>query len=240
VSNAYAARASTAGPAAGLAIRPVLRNVYLWMAFGLAVTAVCAYFTVRSSSLFSLLLSPFWTWGIFFLQLILVASLAGAIFRLPVGVAALMFVVYAALNGFTLSLLTLHYSLGTLVPAFVTTAVLFFAMTIVATATSIDLTRIGTFVFMALIGLIVCMIVNVFVQSAEFDFVISAFGVLVFTALTAADTQKIQRWASDPAIVAGGENATMRLSILGALTLYLDFLNLFIFLVRIFGRGGRR
>ncbi len=237
MASGYAAGAATAQTTPIVEVRPLLRNVYLWMCLGLVVTAVSAYITINSRALLNLLLSPFWVWGIFFLQLILVATLAGAIMRLSVGAAALMFIVYSGLTGFTLSLLVLHYSLGTLVPAFVTTAVLFGTMTIAATVTSIDLTRTGTYAFMALIGLIVAMIINIFVQSAEFDLVISVVGVIVFTALTAADTQKIQQWAADPAIAGSGDGVMMRLSILGALTLYLDFLNLFIFLVRIFGRS---
>jgi uncharacterized protein len=236
MSSGYAAGAVRTEPFSGVAVRPLLRNVYLWMCAGLAVTTVSTYLTLNSRALLGLLLSPFWVWGIFFLQLILVATLAGAIRTLSARAAVVMFLAYSALTGFTLTLLVLHYGVGTLVPAFVTTAALFGAMTIVGTVTRIDLTRMGAYLLMALIGLIVAMIVNIFLQSAEFDLVISALGVLVFTALTAADTQKIQRMASDPTIATAGGDAMLRLSIVGALTLYLDFLNLFIFLVRIFGR----
>lgn len=237
MASGYAAGAAAARTTPVIEVRPLLRNVYLWMCLGLVVTGLSAFVTLNSRALLNILLSPFWVWGIFFLQLILVATLAGAIFRLSVGAAALIFIAYSALTGFTLTLLVLHYGFGTLVPAFVTTAALFAAMTIVATVTTLDLTQVGTYAFMALIGLILAMIVNIFVQSAEFDLVISIVGVIIFTALTAADTQKIQQWASDPAIAAAGEGTMMRLSILGALTLYLDFLNMFIFLVRIFGRS---
>jgi FtsH-binding integral membrane protein len=237
MASGYAAGAASTRATPIVEVRPLLRNVYLWMCLGLVVTAVSAYITINSRALLNLLLSPFWVWGIFFLQLVLVATLAGAIFRLSVGAAALMFIVYSGLTGFTLSLLVLHYGLGTLVPAFITTAALFAAMTIVATVTSLDLTQTGTYAFMALIGLIIAMIINIFIQSAEFDLVISIVGVIIFTALTAADTQKIQQWAADPSIAGSGDGVMMRLSILGALTLYLDFLNMFIFLVRIFGRS---
>jgi FtsH-binding integral membrane protein len=237
MASGYASEAFGAQTTPIIEVRPLLRAVYLWMCLGLVVTAVSAYITVNSRALLGLLTSPFWVWGIFFLQLILVATLAGAIFRLSVGAAVAIFIAYSALTGFTLSLLILHYGFGTLVPAFVTTAALFGAMTIAATVTTVDLTRTGTYAFMALIGLILAMIVNIFVQSAEFDLVISIVGVVIFTALTAADTQKIQRWAADPSIASGGNDTAMRLSILGALTLYLDFLNMFIFLVRIFGRS---
>ncbi|MBV9328450.1 MAG: Bax inhibitor-1/YccA family protein [Chloroflexi bacterium] len=237
MASGYAAGAIREQTTSLVEIRPLLRNVYLWMCLGLVVTAVSAYFTITSRALLNLLMSPFWTWGIFFLQLMLVATLAGAIFRLSVPAAGVIFIAYSALTGFSLSLLVLHYGLGTLVPAFVTTAALFGTMTIAATVTRVDLTRTGTYAFMALIGLLIAMIVNIFIQSAEFDLVISVVGVIIFTALTAADTQKIQQWAADPTVAARGNDVMARLSILGALTLYLDFLNLFIFLVRIFGRN---
>jgi FtsH-binding integral membrane protein len=237
VASSYAGGAAAVSTAPLVEVRPLLRNVYLWMCLGLVITAFSAYITTNSRALLSLLMSPFWTWGIFFLQLILVATLSGAIFRLSVAAAAILFIVYSGLTGFTLTLLVLHYGLGTLVPAFVTTAALFGTMTIAALVTRVDLTSIGTYAFMALIGLLLAMIVNIFVQSAEFDLVISIVGVVIFTALTAADTQKIERWASDPSIAGGGSGVAARLSILGALTLYLDFLNMFIFLVRIFGRN---
>ena len=227
-------------PKLAIEIRPILRNVYLWMTLGLALTAVVAFGTVSSQRLLAIVTStPLLVWGIFFLQLIMVASLGTAIFRMPVSAAFAVFFAYSALTGFTLSLLVLHYGFGTLVPAFVTTAALFGTMTVFAALTPIDLTRFGSYLFIALIGLIIAMIVNAFVQSAEFDLVISGLGVVVFTALTASDTQRIMRWASDPEIKARGTEVTTRLSILGALTLYLNFLNLFIFLLRIFG-GGRR
>jgi FtsH-binding integral membrane protein len=236
MSDAYAASMASALPL--VQVRPLLRRVYLYMAFGLAVTAVVSYWTVTSPAVLSLILTNYWLfWVIFIAQLIMVAVLSARVMSLSTSAALGIFLVYAALNGFTLSGLVLTYGLGTLAPAFVTTAALFAAMTIVATVTTLDLTRVGTFAIMGVIGLILAMLVNLFVRNSGFDLLISVLGVILFTALTASDTQKIQRWASDPRIAAGGEAAIARLGVLGALMLYLDFLNLFIFLVRIFGRG---
>jgi FtsH-binding integral membrane protein len=151
--------------------------------------------------------------------------------------AGLMFFVYAAVNGFTLSLIFLVYNLGAIGAAFLTTAGLFGAMTIVGLTTQIDLTKYSTYFMMAIIGLVIAMVVNIFLRSSGFDLLISFAGVIIFTALTAYDTQKIKNMASDPTIDAGSD-AAMKLSILGALTLYLDFINLFLFLLRLF--GGRR
>jgi hypothetical protein len=207
------------------------------MAFGLAVTAVVSFWTVTSPAVLSLIVSNAWLfWVIFIVQLIMVGVLSARAMSMSLGAALGIFLVYAALNGFTLSGLVLTYGLGTLAPAFVTAAALFGAMTAVATLTTLDLTKVGTFAIMGVVGLILAMIVNIFVRSSGLDLLISVIGVIIFTALTASDTQKIQRWASDPRFASGGD-ASARLGVIGALTLYLDFLNLFIFLVRIFGRA---
>lgn len=217
--------------------RPLLRNVYLLMTLGLLVTAAMAYVTVNSEPLRDLLSYPLVVWGVFIVQLILVGALSVAIFRLSTGAAAAIFLVYAASVGFTLSLLLLYYDIGTLTTAFVATAALFGAMSIVGMTTSVDLTKMGTYLFIGLIALLFAMLLNIFLRSSTFDLVISLIGVALFTALTAYDTQKIARLASDPRIQADGSALMGKLSVLGALTLYLDFLNLFLFLVRILGRS---
>lgn len=217
-------------------IRPLLRNVYALMTLGLIVTATMAYFTTISPALFSLLRYPLVVFGVFILQLILVGSLAVAIWKLSTGAATAIFFIYAAVNGFSLSLIVLLYDLGTLTLAFVATAALFGAMTIVGLTTKMDLTKWGTFLFMGLIGLLIAMLINIFFRSSAFDFIISIVGVLLFTGLTAYDTQKIVRMASDPRIQADESGLMGRLSVLGALSLYLDFLNLFLFILRLMGR----
>jgi hypothetical protein len=171
-------------------------------------------------------------------ELALVFALSLAIRRLSAGAATAMFFVYAGLNGFTLSLIFLGYQLGTISIAFGTTVVLFFVMTMIGLTTNIDLSKYRTYFMMALIGLIIAMVVNMFLGSGPLDYIISFAGVVIFTALTAYDTQKLYRLSADPSIQ--GEEATLltKLSILGALTLYLDFINLFLFLLRLFG-GSR-
>jgi FtsH-binding integral membrane protein len=128
------------------------------------------------------------------------------------------------------------YELGSIYTAFLDAAVLFGVMSVIGMTTKIDLTRIGSYLIMGVIGLFIAMIANLFFNSGPFGLVINIAGVLVFTALTAYDTQQIKRMASDPEIVGNGELA-LKLSLLGALRLYLDFINLFLFLLRL---GGRR
>jgi uncharacterized protein len=216
-------------------VRPLLRSVYIWMTLGLLITAVVAFAIADYAP--HLLQNVVLVWGILIAQLILVIVLAAAIWRLSFGVAALIFVVYAALTGFSLSGIVLYYSLGTLTQAFLSTAALFAVMSIVGITTKADLTRLGTYLIIGLVGIIIAMFINFFLRSNTFDFIISIIGVIIFTGLTAYDTQKIARLAADPRIEGEGSQLAGKLSILGALTLYLDFLNLFLFLLRIFGRN---
>ena len=216
-------------------VRPLLRSVYLWMTLGLLLTAVVAFAVADYAP--HLLQNVLLVWGILIAQLILVVVLATAIWRLSFGAAAFIFVVYAALTGFSLSGIVLYYSLGTLTQAFLSTAALFGVMSIVGLTTKADLSKLGTYLIIGLVGIIIAMFINFFLRSSAFDFVISILGVIIFTGLTAYDTQKIARMAADPRIEGEGSQLAGKLSILGALTLYLDFLNLFLFLLRIFGRS---
>ena len=217
-------------------VRPLLRSVYLWMTLGLLLTAVVAFAIADYAP--HLLQNVLLVWGILIAQLILVVVLAAAIWRLSFGAAALIFVLYAALTGFSLSGIVLYYSLGTLTQAFLSTAALFGVMSIVGITTKADLTKLGTYLIIGLVGIIIAMFINFFLRSNTFDFIISIIGVIIFTGLTAYDTQKIARLAADPRIEGEGSQLAGKLSILGALMLYLDFLNLFLFLLRIFGRSS--
>ena len=217
-------------------VRPLLRSVYLWMTLGLLLTAVVAFAVADYAP--HLLQNVLLVWGILIAQLILVVVLAAAIWRLSFGAAALIFVLYAALTGFSLSGIVLYYSLGTLTQAFLSTAALFGVMSIVGLTTKADLSKLGTYLIIGLVGIIIAMFINFFLRSSAFDFVISIVGVIIFTGLTAYDTQKIARLAADPRIEGEGSQLAGKLSILGALMLYLDFLNLFLFLLRIFGRSS--
>ena len=218
-------------------VRPLLRSVYLWMTLGLLITAVVAFAIADYAP--HLLENVLLVWGILIAQLILVVVLASAIWRLSFGAAALIFVLYAGLTGISLSGIVLYYDLGTLAQAFFSAAALFVVMSIVGFTTKVDLTKLGTYLIIGLFGIIIAMIINFFFRSNTFDYIISIIGVIIFTGLTAYDTQKISRLASDPRIEGEGSQLAGKLSILGALMLYLDFLNLFLFLLRIFGRSSR-
>jgi len=146
-----------------------------------------------------------------------------------------MFVAYAILNGLTLSLIFLVYDIGAINLAFFSAAGTFAAMSVLGYTTELDLSQYRTYFMMALIGLVIAMVINIFLHSSGLDLIISIAGVLIFTVLTAYDTQKIKRWAADPTFTEDG-SLLMKISIMGALTLYLDFVNLFLFLLRLFGR----
>ncbi len=210
----------------------ILRWVYLWMGFGLLVTAGVAVVTVNTPALLSLLASPV-LWIALIGELILVFALSAALPRLSPAVASLMFFVYAALNGFTLAGIFLVYTGSSISAAFVATAAMFGAMTIVGFTTRLDLTRFGSFLFMGLIGLLIAMLVNLFLASSGLSMLISVIGVLIFTGLTAYDTQTLKEMAR-----AGfaDEEVASKSAVMGALRLYLDFINLFLMLLRIMGR----
>lgn len=217
-------------------VRPLLRWVYAWMFLGLLVTAAVAFLTNTNEALIQLRTSPGVVFGSMFAQIGLVVAISWGIRRISPAVAAGLFMLYAALNGFVFSMLLLYFDIGSVFAAFATTAVLFGAMTIVGYTTDIDLTKLGGYLFMALIGLVLAMIVNIFLGSGPLEYIISFVGVLIFTGLTAYDTQKLKRMAADPTLQADG-SMVARLSIVGALTLYLDFVNLFLFLLRLMGAG---
>ncbi|MEO8612772.1 MAG: Bax inhibitor-1/YccA family protein [Chloroflexota bacterium] len=237
MSNFFGSPSESSIPASGLRVEfnALMRQVYLWMATGLLVTAAVAVGTATMPSLQRLALNPAVLIIAIIAELALVLILSFALKRLSPGVAIAMFFVYAALNGFTLSIIFLAYELPAIGAAFLTTAGLFGAMTVVGFTTKTDLSKYSTYFLMALIGLIIAGVINIFLQSSAFDFIISIAGVLIFTALTAYDTQRIKVMASDPTIQADG-SLSMKLSIMGALRLYLDFINLFLFLLRLFGR----
>ena len=219
----------------GLEIRPLLRRVYLWMTFGVLLTAIVALLTVTTPVLRNLLLNPLVVWGALIGELALVVVLSAAIRRLSPMVAALLFFAYAGLLGFSLSGIFFVYDLGSIALAFLSASALFGLMTFVGFATRADLTKLGTYLIVGLFGLIIATLLNLFLRSSTLDLLVSLVGVVLFTGLTAYDTQKIARMAKDPAVQEEGVMLG-RLSVLGALTLYLDFVNLFLFLLRLIGR----
>jgi len=220
-------------------IRPLLKNVYMWMTLGLLLTTAVAVVTNAVEPLRSLIHNPTVVIIAIFAQLGLVLALSFGLRRFSAQTATIMFLLYAGTMGFTLSLVLLAYTAGSIVAALGTTAVLFGTMTVLGLTTQIDLTKLGTYLFIGLIGVLIAMVVNIFLRSSGLEFIISILGVVIFTGLTAYDTQKIKRMAMDPSIEAEGGDLMQKLSIMGALTLYLDFINLFLFLLRLFGGGSR-
>jgi FtsH-binding integral membrane protein len=219
-------------PQGGVGLQPIMRQVYTWMGLGTLLTAVVAYITV-SSPLIYLAANPIILLVALLAEFGLVLGISLGFSRLSSGTALVLFFLYAALNGFTLSMVLLAYTSGSVFAAFVSTAALFGAMTILGYTTKVDLTKMGTFLMMGVFGLIIAMVVNMFINSGPLDTIISMAGVLIFTGLTAYDTQRIGRMAAQ--IGADGE-AGAKIGIFGALKLYLDFINMFLFMLRLFGR----
>jgi FtsH-binding integral membrane protein len=208
-----------------------LRSVYGWMCAGLAITAAVAYGIVSSPALVgSLASNQFLLIGLVVAQLALVFVLAARVTQLAPGLAAGLFVAYAALTGVTMSLILLVYTGESVVTTFVVTAGMFGALALYGTMTTRSLAGVGQFAFMGLIGLIIASLVGLFWKSDALQFLISVVGVIVFTALTAWDAQRLRQMA-----LALPEGQTTSYAVVGALALYLDFINLFLFLLRFMG-----
>jgi uncharacterized protein len=210
----------------------LIRQVYAWMGAGLTITSIMALVTLSSPVILTAITeNRLVFYGLMIGELALVFTLSGAINRLSATTATLLFVAYSALNGVTLSIMALVYTANSIASTFVITAGMFGAMSIYGYMTKRDLTSWGSFLFMGLIGVVIASVVNIFVGSSAVSWIVSAVGVLVFTGLTAYDTWKIKAMAAQ-----GTEGR--KPAILGALTLYLDFINLFLMLLRF--TGNRR
>lgn len=212
----------------------LMRKVYLWMAMALVITGVTSYGVASSPGLMqAILTNNALLWVLIIAEFGLVFAISAAINKLSLTTATLLFVLYSVINGATLSVIFLVYTMESIASVFFITAGTFGVMAFIGYTTKKDLTSLGKMLFMALIGLIIATLVNVFfIQSSGFSLIVSYVGVLIFVGLTAYDSQKIKQMllqAPD-----AGESA-QKLALLGALTLYLDFINLFIYLLRIFG-----
>jgi len=206
-----------------------MRGVYAWMSLGLGLTSLAAFMTVSSPAAMQFVFgTPGVFMGLIIGELALVLIVSMGIGKLSGGTASLLFLLYSALNGVTLSAVLLAYTGASVVSAFVICAGMFGAMSVYGLVTGKDLTSWGSFLFMGLIGILLASVVNMFV-----NFVISCIGVLVFVGLTAYDTQKLK--VMGESAPADDALAIRRGTILGALTLYLDFINLFLMLLRLFG-----
>ncbi|MDA3852379.1 MAG: Bax inhibitor-1/YccA family protein [Spirochaetaceae bacterium] len=216
--------------------RSIFKNVYMWMTAGLALTGLVAWYVGHNVQILNTLLSNrMLFFGLIIGELIMVMTLARRITTMSVNKATVLFGAYAMLNGVTLSPLLLVYTGQDISLAFFTTAATFAGVSLWAMTTDKDLSGFRHYLIMGVWGLIIASLINYFVQSPMMYYLISYIGVAVFIGLTAYDTQQIQKWNNQL-----GENAdeamVTRLSILGALKLYLDFINIFLFMLRIFGR----
>jgi hypothetical protein len=212
------------------------RSVYGWMTVGLGLTAIVALYTVSSPALMQMIFgNKLVFYGLVIGQVGLVIALSAAINRLSATAATLMFCVYAALSGLTFASIFVVYTQSSIASTFFVTAGTFGAMSLYGLLTKKDLSSWGSFLFMGLIGVVIASIVNIFLESSAMTWVISCAGVLVFTGLTAYDTQSLKVLAQNG--FAHGEERK-KVAIIGALKLYLDFINLFLMLLRLLG-GSR-
>ncbi|MCR5240557.1 MAG: Bax inhibitor-1/YccA family protein [Prevotella sp.] len=214
---------------------PVLmRKVYVWMTLALVITGVTAYGVATSPGLMmAIATNKLLFWGLIIAEFGLVLAVSAAINKLSLTTATMLFVLYSVINGATLSFIFAVYTMSSIASVFFITAGTFAVMAFIGYTTKKDLTSMGKILLMALIGIIIATVVNIFLKSTGLEMIVSYLGVLIFVGLTAYDSQKIKQMllmAPD-----AGEGA-QKLALLGALSLYLDFVNLFIYLLRIFGR----
>jgi len=210
-----------------------IRRVYNWMGLGLAATALVALYTAGNPQLLGMIFgNTLVFFGLIIAELVLVFALSAGINRLSYATATLMFFVYSALNGLTLSVIFLAYTRASIASTFFVTAGTFGAMSFYGYTTKRDLSSWGSFLFMGLIGIILASVVNIFFNSPMVYWVVTYAGILVFVGLTAYDTNKLKEMA-----LAGfaDEEAEGKSAVMGALALYLDFINLFLMLLRILG-----
>ncbi|MBW2614978.1 MAG: Bax inhibitor-1/YccA family protein [Deltaproteobacteria bacterium] len=227
---------STTRPGVDVLVNDFVRSVYNWMGIGLTLTGFMAFYVSSSPTMIRLIFgNPIIFFVLILAELGMVFAISGMVNRMSAGTATSLFVIYSALNGVTLSFIFLAYTRTSIFSTFFICAGTFIGCSIYGWATKKDLTSWGGFLMMGLIGIIIASLVNMFIQSSAMSVIISYIGVLVFVGLTAYDTQKIKNMAmTQPA---GLDNAVVRKgAILGALSLYLDFINLFLMLLRIFGQ----
>lgn len=210
-------------------LNALLSKVFLWMTVALGITGLTAMLVARNPAM----LSPGIMFGAIILELILVFTLSAAINKLSFMTATMLFIAYSVLNGVTMSVIFLVYTKQSIALTFFVTAGMFAAMAIWGYITKKDLSKMGSILFMALIGIIIASLVNIFLKSEGVYWIITYAGVIVFAGLTAWDMQKIRHLLLMAPEV---NDSSRKMALLGSLSLYLDFINLFIMLLRIFGR----
>lgn len=218
------------------AYRTLMGKVYLWMTLALAVTGLTSLYVASSPSLVQSIFASRGTfWLLVIAELALVFILSARIMKMSFSTAGIMFALYSVLNGVTMSFIFIAYTSTSIATAFFVTAGMFAAMSFIGFVTKKDLSSFGSFFTMALIGLIIASVVNIFLNSSVMYWIITYVGVLLFVGLTAYDTQKIKQML----IEYGDEvnDSTQKLALIGSLSLYLDFINLFLYILRLFGNN---
>ncbi len=221
-------------------VNQFVRSVYNWMALGLGITGLVAFYVASSETMRSIIFgNPVIFFALMIGELVLVFSLSARIQKIQASTATSMFLVYSALNGLTMAFVFLAYTQASVTSTFFVCAATFGVCSLYGMNTQKDLTSMGSFMVMGLIGIVIASVVNMFIRSSGMSMIISYIGVIVFVGLTAYDTQKLKMMAlSQPAGL--DESAVRKGAILGALTLYLDFINLFLMLLRILGVANDR
>ena len=223
----------TSQTAAESAAATLFKSLYMQMAAALTITGLVAYFLSESVDFWYFLAeNSFAIWGIFIAQIVLVIWLSARLPKMSMTSATLLFILYSALMGVTMSTIFMIYTMSSIASVFFITAGTFLVMSLIGFFTRIDLTRVGSLLFMALVGLIIASVVDIFLHSETLYWVVSYAGVVIFVGLTAYDTQKIKN-----TFIQYGEVDEMgqKLALFGAFSLYLDFINLFLHLLRIMG-----
>ena len=214
--------------------RRFFQKVFAWMFLGLLVSALTSFFTASTPVVLSFIFSSRWIfYGLLILELLVVIYLAGWIKKMSASVATVCFLLYSFLTGLTLSIIFLVYTLSSIGVVFVIAGVMFGVMAVVGYLTKLDLSKMGSILIMGLIGIILGGIINIFLQNSVFDLIITILGVIIFTGLTAYDVQKIKK---ENIIGNEGTDEDHKEAIMGALRLYLDFINLFLNLLRLLGK----
>ena len=214
----------------------LMRKVYLWMTLALMITGITAAGVANSPNILALIYSSqVVMWGIIIAEFGLVMYISARLEKLSLSTATTLFALYSILNGVMLSSIFLLYSTAIISKVFFITAGTFGVTALYGYATKKDLSSLGNILFMALIGLVIATVVNVFMKSAMFDLILSYIGVIIFVGLTAWDSQKIKHMMM---VQQDADESAQKLALIGALSLYLDFINLFLYLLRIFGRSN--
>ena len=216
--------------------KTLMRNVYGWMSLALVITGLMAYYIASNPQIvYAIFENSILFWGLFIAEFVLVMVLNARIHKMSLATAGIMFGVYSLLNGVVMSSIFLVYTMGSIVSTFLITAGMFAVMAIIGTVIKKDLSGMGRFFLMALVGLIIASVVNMFMASSTLYWISSVAGVLLFAGLTVYDAQKIKQMFMNATDV---DDTLRKYAVLGALSLYLDFINLFLYLLRFL--GGRR